>query len=216
MLKTLHCLVLFMALLTCLLVLTVHGEIYHWIDPEGIKHFSNVEHPSSNRLIKIVKEKNIVTGVAGDPVQSSATFKVVKVYDGDSLKVSGRGLTLMVRLVGIDAPESGRKGVAGQPFSQKAKKRLKELVAGGRVSLISHGTGSYNRQLAEVLVKGVHVNLTLLREGLAEIYGGKMPKKVNKSLFLKAEAKAKKRKIGIWSLGSRYESPRSWRRKHPR
>jgi len=106
MLKSLNCLIASMALLTCLLVLTVHGEIYHWTDPEGIKHFSNVEHPSSDRLIKIVNEKNIVAGSAGGADRSDAMFKVIKVYDGDSMKVSGRGLTLMVRLVGIDAPDN--------------------------------------------------------------------------------------------------------------
>jgi endonuclease YncB( thermonuclease family) len=41
------------------------------------------------------------------PVVSLAgQFKVIRVYDGDTLKAKGHGIEFKVRLVGIDAPET--------------------------------------------------------------------------------------------------------------
>jgi endonuclease YncB( thermonuclease family) len=36
-------------------------------------------------------------------------FKVTRVYDGDTIKAEGHDITIKVRLVGIDAPETSKK-----------------------------------------------------------------------------------------------------------
>jgi hypothetical protein len=56
-------------------------------------------------------------------------FKVIRVSDGDTVKAQGHDIEIKVRLVGIDAPETGRKKHdPGQPYSQKSKKYLTSLV----------------------------------------------------------------------------------------
>ena len=45
-------------------------------------------------------------------------FKVTRVTDGDTVKVTGNDVKMTIRLVGIDAPEtSKKKNEPGQPVS---------------------------------------------------------------------------------------------------
>ncbi len=202
-------------LMVTLATATGWAEIYSWTDPSGIKHFSNVQAPPSTPRPRIAKETR--PSPKAKPVKTTGQrFKVLAVYDGDSIKVKGSNLTLMVRLVGIDAPETGHGKIPGQPFSQKSKRLLKKLVAGKKVTLKSYGIGPYNRQLAEVFTKGGNVNLKLLKAGLAEVYRGKTAKGIDLARYRQAEAAAKRSYKGIWSLGYRYQSPRLWRKQHPR
>ena len=79
-----------------------------------------------NHKIKIA----IIIGVLIFPIAAVAgQFKVVRVYDGDTLKAVGHDIEIKVRLVGIDTPEtSKKKNDPGQPYSQSAKKFLAGLV----------------------------------------------------------------------------------------
>jgi len=55
-------------------------------------------------------------------------FKITRVYDGDRVMALGHGIRIMVRLVGIDAPEtSHNKRKPGQPYSQRSEKYLATL-----------------------------------------------------------------------------------------
>lgn len=198
------------------------GEIYQWTDSRGIKHFSNVTPPGSDPT-RTVKEQP-----APPKSKNKATrgplFKVLKVYDGDSIKVAasnkgvytGSGLTFMVRLAGIDAPELRYKRRPGQPFSREAKKLLESLVSGKVVTLKSHGLGTYNRQLAEIFADGINVNLALVTAGMAELYRGDPINGLDIDQYKRAQNGAKRAYRGIWSLGPRYQSPKSWRKAHPR
>lgn len=191
------------------------ADIYYWIDKNGIKHFSNVSTPASN--IEVIKEKENLTSFFPKEIQETGNFEVIKVYDGDSIKVKGYNLVFMVRLVGIDAPETGGKFYTGQPFSLKAKKFLEKHVANKKVILKSYGIGGYNRQLAEVFLNEQNINLEILKAGLAEVYKGKPAKGINIKLYHNAQVDAKNRHKGIWSLKpSEYKSPKQWRKEHPR
>ena len=60
---------------------------------------------------------------------------VRQVVDGDTLRLTdGRS----VRMIGINAPEMGRKGRASEPYAEAAKRRLQALVkaSDGRVGLV--------------------------------------------------------------------------------
>ena len=73
-------------------------------------------------------------------ISLAGQFKVTRVTDGDTIKVSRDGTTTTVRLVGIDAPErSKRKNEPGQPFSQKSTKHLASLVLNKSVTVKSYG-----------------------------------------------------------------------------
>ena len=192
------------------------GGIYSWTDPQGIRHYSNVAPSTSGVTVEQFQEDGARYQGLPSGTRDGIPFTAVKIYDGDSLKVSGAGLTLMVRLVGIDAPETGGKKHSPQPFSHKAKEAFFRMIAHTPFTLKSYGTGGYNRVLAEVFVGGQNINLELLRQGLAEVYQGKMQAGLDKKAYLGAQEQAKKRRRGIWSLGNNYESPRLWRKSHPR
>lgn len=93
---------------------------------------------------------------------------VRQVVDGDTLRLAdGRS----VRLIGINAPEMGRKGRASEPFAEAAKRRLQALVeaSGGRLGLVPgvEGKDRYGRTLAHIYGRnGDNLEAQLLSEGL--------------------------------------------------
>lgn len=188
------------------------ADIYTWTDENGVPHYSNIAPSVPENKLETLKEDGRITPY---PVPDDAKgFTVLKVYDGDSMKVQGFGLELMVRLVGIDTPECGRGKTSAQPFCEKAASFLRKRAAGRKVRLKTYGTGGYNRQLAEVFVDGENINLSLLRAGLAEVYRGKPAGDLATTRYKKAESFARKKGLGIWSLGDDYISPRKWRKEH--
>lgn len=194
---------------TLVLGLKGHADIYTWTDPSGSRSFSNISPPDKALSFEMMLET--------DPgLQQSRTYSVTYVFDGDSVKLEGHGLTFVVRLAGIDAPETGRKGSPGQPFSRRSEALLQRLVKDRPVTLKTYGTGGYNRVLAELFTGPVNINLELIKAGMAEVYQGKFPESFPYSAYVEAETRARARKVGIWSLGSRYMSPKTWRKLHPR
>jgi len=147
-------------------------------------------------------------------IKSLEKFKVIKVYDGDTFMAAGHNIKIMARLVGIDTPETAnkRRQKPGQPYSQKAGKYLAKMVLNKTVQIRSYGIDSYNRLLTEVFAGNRNVNLELLRSGFAEVYNGKSPKGFDLAPYRKAEKKARESRKGIWSLGSKYVSPKKWRK----
>ena len=194
-------------LVVLLLSILFYGNIYFWTDENGIKHFTNLT-PPLNETIEEFKETNAVF--------ENQLFRVLKVYDGDTIKVTGFDLTFKIRLVGIDSPEIGYKGQKSQPFSQKAKQHLESLLDNRKIAIKSYGTGAYNRQLAEVFVNNKNINMEMIRAGLAEVYKGRRPKNLDSQTYLEEEVRARRAKKGMWIQGSTYRSPRQWRKEHPR
>ncbi|EJF77325.1 hypothetical protein MCO_01240 [Bartonella sp. DB5-6] len=126
------------------------------------------------------------------------------VIDGDSIMIS----SVIIRLVGIDAPElqqfCGNKN-ARYPCGLKAKKYLEKLIANHPVTCHWHKKDKYRRILAICKTKQVsNINATLVRNGWAVSYHD----------YPKEEQEARERKKGIWQ--SNFQQPRKWRRAHPR
>jgi len=146
-------------------------------------------------------------------ISIAGQFKTTRVTDGDTIKVSGDGSKITIRLVGIDAPEtSKKKNQPGQPFSQKSTKYLASLVLNKTVDVKSYGTGRYGRTLGVVFVNGIDINLEMVKAGLAEVYRGPPAKGLDLKPYWKAEKEARDVGRGMWSLGDKYVSPREWRR----
>jgi endonuclease YncB( thermonuclease family) len=140
-------------------------------------------------------------------------FKVTRVYDGNTIEAQGYDIEIRVSLVAIDAPETSmRKREPSQPFSQQAKKHLAGLVLNKTVDVKGYGLDTYNRILGVIYLDGKNINLEMLRAGLAEVYRGLAPKKFNLSPYWQAEKEAREAKIGMWSQGDTYISPKEWRR----
>lgn len=145
-------------------------------------------------------------------LQAAACHQVQRVYDGDTILVADPGGSFLVRLVGIDAPETGKgKGDPGQPYSQAARRYLAQLVLNRCVELIIFGTDRYARKLAVVRVDNQDVNLTMVREGLAEVYRGRKPDGFDAGPFEAAQAQAQAERKGVWLQGRDYRSPLEWK-----
>jgi len=115
--------------------------------------------------------------------------KVVSIADGDTLTVRTADKTVKVRLVHIDAPESG------QPFGSRSKQNLSDLTFGKTVELIGSGKDRYGRLLAVVKVDGLEVNLEQIKAGLAWAFIEYKPP-LN---YVEAEKRARAARAGLWS-----------------
>jgi len=164
-----------------------------------------------NRAFKIILL--LLTLVLILPTLSlSADWKVIRVYDGDTIKAEGYDIEIKVRLVGIDAPEiSRKKRQPGQPYSQQAKKYLADLVLNKIVDIKGYGLDRYNRILGVIYLYPRNINLEMVKAGLAEVYRGKLPRAFDAAPYQRAEVEAWKSNRGMWFLGDKYISPKEWR-----
>ncbi|MEY3901601.1 MAG: hypothetical protein RL189_907 [Pseudomonadota bacterium] len=166
------------------------------------------------------------TAATQQPVESSSamgatavpTYTVISCNDGDTCRLRASDNTqVKVRLVGIDAPETGKKNrkkqKEGQSGGLEAKEFLNSLVVGKTVTLRSYGADHYGRNLAEIMVNNEPANLRMVAEGWAEVYRGRPPQGFDLSRYKTAQEEAVKNKKGIWSLQN-YESPKDFRKRN--
>jgi micrococcal nuclease len=130
--------------------------------------------------------------------------KVVSVHDGDTVTVlDTERVSYKIRLAEIDAPESG------QPYGQKSKQVLSELVFNQRVKVTSPSKDRYGRLIGYISLDGKDINEEMLQRGAAWVY--RQYAKTD-SYFI-AEAFAKENKIGVWSLSeAEVTPPWEWRK----
>ena len=129
--------------------------------------------------------------------------KLVKTIDGDTIKVLYNGKEINVRYLLIDTPETNHPRLGKQPFGDEAKERNRQLVNSGALTLefdIGERIDKYDRLLAYVYVDGKSVQKTLLSEGLARVAYVYPPNTRHLTPFEEAQAEAKKKGLGIWSV----------------
>ena len=147
-------------------------------------------------------------------MSSAGSFKVIRIYDGDTLMAYGQDVEIKVRLMGIDAPElSESLGQPEQPFGKEAKEFLSGLILNKQVDINGFGLDTSNRVLGVITINGINVNLEMVKAGLAEVCRERSAGN-DIVLYRWAEADAQKAERGIWSLRKYYISPQDWRRKH--
>jgi micrococcal nuclease len=97
--------------------------------------------------------------------------KVLRVVDGDTIRVRLGGRTERVRYIGVDTPESVKPGTPVQCFAKRAAAANAALVAGREVRLVGdvERRDRYGRLLAYVYREpdGAFVNAELVRDGYA-------------------------------------------------
>ncbi|GAA93890.1 uncharacterized protein L969DRAFT_43297 [Mixia osmundae IAM 14324] len=129
--------------------------------------------------------------------------------------------TLAIRIAGVDAPEMAHFGKPSQPYADVAHRYLTERCLGKTVKLKLLSKDRYGRVVAMVYARPsplwpvmTNVSYDMLKKGLAIVYASAgaeydgMEKK-----FLKAEAKAKRWRVGMWSQ-KHFESPREYKKRH--
>jgi endonuclease YncB( thermonuclease family) len=131
--------------------------------------------------------------------------EVVAITDGDTftLLVDGNR-QVKIRLTEIDTPERG------QPYSQKSRMELSDLVFGRKVRIRSAGQDRYGRMLGRVFADDVDVNAELVRRGAAWAYR----KYAKDPLIIELELAAREARKGIWALPEAERIPPwEWRRR---
>lgn len=125
--------------------------------------------------------------------------QVERVVDGDTLRLKdGRS----VRMIGLNAPETGKKGLSAEPFADAARKRLQDLVAlsDGRVGLLpgKQAKDRYGRTLAHAFgVDGSNLEAQLLADGLA-YHVAIAPNVELLGCLQAAERSARANGVGLW------------------
>jgi micrococcal nuclease len=124
---------------------------------------------------------------------------VVKtVYDGDTILLTTRRESrLKVRLYGIDAPETKKPDMPGQPFGEVAKRTLISKIMGRRVTAEIVDIDQYKRVVAVIRSSGVDINREMVAEGLAWAYRQYLQGPYA-SEYIGAEDRARSRHAGLW------------------
>lgn len=133
---------------------------------------------------------------------TSFSGRAVRVLDGDTIDVLMlSNQQVRVRLANIDAPEKT------QPYGQRSKQNLAELVAGKEVRVVATGQDQYGRQIGRVLVGSKEANVEQVRSGMAWVY-----ERYNRDADLPSmQASAKSQQLGLWHD----ESPQApWTYRH--
>lgn len=139
------------------------------------------------------------------PTQRSL-HQVAKVLDGDTIVLKGGE---HVRLLGVNAPEIDSRHRDGEPGGMAAKAWLQEKLRGRKVYLEfdRQKQDRYKRSLAHLyLANGEHLNLALVEEGLAMV--NLLPPNLRHAdAMFRAQQRAEKQKLGIWSLPDYHPQP---------
>jgi len=131
----------------------------------------------------------LAAALAGCLPRDSFEACCVRVYDGDTIEVMAGGpRSLRIRLHAIDSPEKG------QPFSNVARQRTRELAEGQRVRIEVRDRDQYDRLVARVYVDDNDLSEQLLREGLAWHYT-----RYSSEIALgNAQREARRARRGLW------------------
>ena len=138
------------------------------------------------------------------PTAEKIPVQFDRVVDGDTIIVKLNGHELRTRYLMVDTPESVKEGLKPQPFGKDASKRNEALLEGAKQVYIQFDKGpkadEYDRALTYVYADDVFVAEQLTLEGLASVSYVKPPNNTYEKTLRQAQEKAKKQKIGIWSI----------------
>ncbi len=143
-----------------------------------------------------------VVPVVEEQRKAEETYEVVKVVDGDTLSLNMGGKTEVLRLIGMDTPETVDPRKPVQCFAQEASAKAKETLTGKKVRIEADPSqgerDKYNRLLRYIFLEdGTFYNKLMIEEGFAHEYTYNTPYKYQ-SEFKEAETKAREDKRGFW------------------
>jgi endonuclease YncB( thermonuclease family) len=121
--------------------------------------------------------------------EEEITAKVIKVIDGDSIKVrTAEGKEYESQIEGTDAPE------LKQEYGKESSEALKKMVFDSDVRVSWKKKDNFDRPLAQVYRGDKHINAEMISSGNAWHF-----KRYNQSQALAdLEIQAKKEKKGLW------------------
>lgn len=130
--------------------------------------------------------------------------KVVAVQDGDTVTIlTDENKSIKVRLSQIDAPEKN------QPFGQKSKQILSDMIYLKEVSLIEDDVDRYGRVVGSLYLNDQDINAQMVQIGAAWVY----PQYVYDHNLYNLQDEARLEKRGLWALPKKDQIPPwKWRK----
>ena len=123
-------------------------------------------------IIATLVEAQTVATMPTYPVEdftADTTYKVVKIIDGDTVKLNYNGKVTNFRLIGVDTPETVHPHKPVEAFGKEASEFTRNLLLGESVYLRFDVVRKdmYGRQLAYLYraPDGLFVNLEIVRQG---------------------------------------------------
>lgn len=135
----------------------------------------------------------------------AASYELVTVFDGDTVKLRDADGEFKLRLTDIDAPERN------QAFGKKSRRALNKLCMGRDISVTAQLTGmdKYQRYLGRLQCNNIDASLYLTQQGLA----WHNIKYSSNTMIFEAQEQAKMKKIGLWQQKNPIP-PWIWRKQH--
>ncbi len=151
-------------------------------------------------LYKALKQKQTKTINSS---KKNTYYKVVKVIDGDTIKVKINNKIETIRILGLNTPETVDPRKPVQCFGIEASNKAKELLTNKEIQLIKDPTqnnrGKYNRLIRYVILKdGTNYSKLMIENGYGHEYTYNTPYKLQQE-FKQAEKKARTEKKGLWA-----------------
>lgn len=138
-----------------------------------------------------------------EPEYERTEVPLVRVIDGDTIKVIINNKEENIRFLLVDTPETNHPRMDGpQPFGPEAKEFMEEFMEGGKIEIeldVSE-RDHYGRILAYVYVNGVSAQEELLKRGLARVAYIFPPNTRYVDTYQAIQEKAQAEGIGIWSV----------------
>lgn len=117
-------------------------------------------------------------------------FRVIGVMDGDTVKVlSSDHQQVKCRLAAIDSPEKD------QPFGQRAKDSLSEMIFNKTVDITVTDHDQYGRSVCRIALNGVDINKAQVQRGYAWHYRAYS----TDASYSQAESAARAQHLGLWA-----------------
>lgn len=138
--------------------------------------------------------------------------QVVGISDGDTVIVlDSTNTQFKIRLMGIDAPEKK------QPFGQRSKQFLSDLVFNKDVTIEYSKKDKYGRTVGKITVGGVDANLEQIKAGFAWHYKKYQREQTadDRLVYAQAEELARVQKVGLWAEPNPVP-PWDWRKQNKR
>lgn len=157
--------------------------------------------PTRRRLLGVIFSALLVAGLpacqkSSGPQLPAGPYSVAEVFDGDSFNLQAKGGQIVrVRIAGIDAPEKT------QPYSNKAKDSLTELLQSDSIGLQPVKVDAYDRWVANVSIGDRDLGLAQIRRGYAW-YFVRYKKDISEAQqqrYAEAERSARDARLGLWA-----------------
>lgn len=126
-------------------------------------------------------------------------------------------------MYGVDCPELQKRksDPPSQPFAEEAKEFTSNSILNKQVKIKLLRKDQYGRAVAKVEggwqifppFSRQDISMELVRRGLATVYtAGGAEYDGNREAFIDVQAKAEKKKVGIWSQGNEMVTPAEFKR----